>query len=187
MDLHLLASILLLVVFAFYLSSIFTVFVYHEQQNESGFTLLKAGSLATWIVLPIDLYRTDDGPYAYYIVWLLLCLGLYVWSAATVWRTKLTIAFSVDSPRFLMASGPYAFVRHPFYLSYLATYIGTAAVTRKIPSALAATVMIAIYVTAAFLEERKFLASEEFAEKYRAYKKRVGMFLPKIRIPSAAK
>jgi protein-S-isoprenylcysteine O-methyltransferase Ste14 len=66
--------------------------------------------------------------------------------------------------------GPYRFVRHPFYCSYLLTW----AEFRLLPTV---TIMLIIYTRAAKLEEEKFTRSS-LAETYKSCRTRTGLFLP---------
>lgn len=91
--------------------------------------------------------------------------------------SKLSLAFSGDVPTDLNRSGPYRFIRHPFYTSYTLTWLA-AAVASAHPAAFAALfIMAAFYLSAARREEKKFLRSP-LAESYRRYRKSTGMFFP---------
>ena len=93
-------------------------------------------------------------------------------------RTRLQRSF-VDHPLpdRLITHGPYRFVRHPFYLSYIIGAIAPAVAVPQ-PLVIAVTVlMIVLVVAAAFREERVWLSSPR-AEAYQDYRRRTGMFLP---------
>src|SRR5689334_9556331 len=51
-----------------------------------------------------------------------LSVALFWWSIATNKNRPLSAAFSPDIPAHLVDRGPYRFVRHPFYASYLLTW-----------------------------------------------------------------
>lgn len=92
-------------------------------------------------------------------------------------RSKLSLAFSDDAPASLNQSGPYRFIRHPFYTAYSLTWLAAAVATAH-PAAFAALVMmVAFYWVAARREEKKFLSSP-LADSYRCYRKSAGMFFP---------
>ena len=44
-------------------------------------------------------------------------VALFWWAVNTTRSRRLTLAFSEDQPTFLHESGPYAWLRHPFYVS----------------------------------------------------------------------
>jgi protein-S-isoprenylcysteine O-methyltransferase Ste14 len=94
--------------------------------------------------------------------------------------TPPTLAFDSDAPFFLLAEGPYRYVRHPFYLAYVLFWTGTAVATPGLAGWLAPVVMTALYAEAATREERKF-ANSEMAATYAAYQAQAGMFWPRAR------
>lgn len=93
-------------------------------------------------------------------------------------RTRLQRAFMDHPlPDRLITDGPYRLVRHPFYLGYIVGALAPAIAIDNIVMVLISVAMIAITVTAAFREERVWLASPR-ADAYRDYQRRTGMFLP---------
>ena len=109
-----------------------------------------------------------------------LALLLFVWTIKASRQTPPTLAFDTDQPSFLLEHGPYRYVRHPFYLSYLLFWTGTAVASPGLLPWLAPLVMLVLYWNAARREELKF-ANSDFAGAYAAYRKNAGMFLPNPR------
>jgi protein-S-isoprenylcysteine O-methyltransferase Ste14 len=109
-----------------------------------------------------------------------LSLLIFWWSIRATRSRPLTLAFAPDIPGFLQHQGPYRYVRHPFYLSYLLFWIGTAAASVAPWHWAMPVVMGVLYAVAARREERKFDASE-LAAAYQAYRQRTGMLLPRFR------
>lgn len=119
----------------------------------------------------------------------LLALGLYLFVAARreVERATsgegLSIAFSADLPTRLLRGGVYAWIRHPFYAAYLATWLaGVVAANSWVDVVLTASgtgVMAAMYVHAARQEEAKF-ARTPLGADYADYRRVAGMFLPRL-------
>lgn len=116
----------------------------------------------------------------------LLGLGLYLlscwlfWSCIRANRQKpLSLAFNSDQPEHLTAHGPYRWVRHPFYSSYLAAWLAGATASGQWWLLLSVAIMTAIYYFAARMEERKFLSSPLAAE-YQKYRAQTGMFFPRL-------
>jgi len=103
--------------------------------------------------------------------------GLFLWGLRTVRQHRLTAAFSDDVPQELITTGPFRFVRNPFYLSYLLAYCHAVCASQSWLAAIPLAIMAAIYATAARFEERKFLRSE-LAGAYQKYARRTGRFLP---------
>ena len=45
----------------------------------------------------------------------LASVALFWWAVITTRRLRLSLAFSSDDPKYLLRTGPYRFIRHPFY------------------------------------------------------------------------
>lgn len=106
-----------------------------------------------------------------------LALAVFWWALLSNRRIPLSGAYSPDLPAHLNQDGPYRYVRHPFYCSYLTTWIAGFVATAAwwlLPTII---LMIAIYIHAARTEEAKF-ESSRFAEMYAAYRRRTGLFVP---------
>jgi protein-S-isoprenylcysteine O-methyltransferase Ste14 len=106
-------------------------------------------------------------------------LALFAWTVESTRRTPPTLAFDDDKPSFLLHQGPYRYVRHPFYLSYLMYWVGTAIAFDGALSWVIPVSLIAVYTQAATREEQKF-AQSELAKAYECYRARAGMFLPRL-------
>jgi protein-S-isoprenylcysteine O-methyltransferase Ste14 len=110
---------------------------------------------------------------------LLMGLGLF-W--ATVQASSgdcLDWAFTARLPSTFLTTGPYRYVRHPFYEAYIGGWIGGALGSRSWWARVPVFSMGAVYVIAARSEELRFMVSD-FRYDYHAYKHRTGAFLPKI-------
>lgn len=108
-----------------------------------------------------------------------LSMSLFAWTVRATRKTPPTMAFDTDEPFFLLNHGPYRYVRHPFYVSYLLFWIGTALATPSLLSWAAPLVMLLVYWNAARREERKF-ANSNLAAAYQTYRARAGMFIPRL-------
>jgi protein-S-isoprenylcysteine O-methyltransferase Ste14 len=111
-------------------------------------------------------------------------LALFAWTIKATRRTPPTLAFDTDEPSFLLRHGPYQYVRHPFYLSYLMFWTGTAVAFTGLLPWLAPAVMLAVYRIAAGREEQKF-AGSKLGAAYDAYRRQAGMFFPRARLKMA--
>lgn len=111
------------------------------------------------------------------VVLAILSTLLVVWT----WRTH-RIRLSLwhmenDAPESLVTSGPYAWMRHPFYTSFL---FGTLAAACHAPHlGLAATFVYAFVILdrTAAREERR-LAKSQFGAQYTAYMRSTPRFMP---------
>ncbi len=113
-------------------------------------------------------------------------LAMLVFSFIMFWITiresrnaRLLAAFDEKMPHGLLKSGPYAWVRHPFYTSYLIQWFGWAIACWNIWGLVPVIGMTATYLAAANDEEKKF-AKSDMAAEYAEYKKGTGRFFPKF-------
>lgn len=104
-------------------------------------------------------------------------VALFRWTVAVNRARPLTLAFSPDQPSFVQRAGPYAHVRHPFYLSYVVFWAGTALASARLAHWLAPAILALLYYRAASAEEAKF-ARSSLASEYSAYQATTGMVLP---------
>jgi protein-S-isoprenylcysteine O-methyltransferase Ste14 len=112
--------------------------------------------------------------------------GIAMYVAATLlFLSALEAARRVPLPRTLVAepmpkavitSGPFALVRHPFYISYALAWLAAPVATHGPLIALTALVAIAVYAFAARREEEQL--EQRFGDSYRNYKRGTGMVLP---------
>jgi len=110
---------------------------------------------------------------------LTVALALFEWARRTVRGMYFSWVFSTDTPTFLCHVGPFAYVRNPFYTSYLLTMGSTLVLVPTVFRALVFLGMVIYFVAAARHEERKF-ARSGLAAEYGRYRERTGRFLPKI-------
>jgi protein-S-isoprenylcysteine O-methyltransferase Ste14 len=76
-------------------------------------------------------------------------------------------------------SGPYQYVRHPFYFSYMLASLGVAVAFPSLTISGVCALNIGLFVYMALDDERVLLGSPLGAD-YESYKMRVGMFLPRF-------
>jgi protein-S-isoprenylcysteine O-methyltransferase Ste14 len=105
---------------------------------------------------------------------------LLFWSALhSNRRVPLAFAFSGNAPAHLVTRGPYRWIRHPFYASYLLFWLagplGTGQAVLWIPF----SVMLGVYWMAARSEENTFGAGA-LGQQYAEYCRRTGRFLPRV-------
>jgi protein-S-isoprenylcysteine O-methyltransferase Ste14 len=104
---------------------------------------------------------------------------LFVWTWRSNRNQSFDFAFSQRPPSFISKAGPYRWIRHPFYSSYCAFWLGSILATKNIFVLGSGCLLIALYVTAARREERIFRGSS-LSMEYEEYAKRTGMLFPKI-------
>lgn len=105
--------------------------------------------------------------------------ALFVAAIQASREARLHFAFTPENPHGLVETGPYRFVRHPFYVSYIIFWAGWALATWSVWSLISVAILIALYVIAARNEEQKF-ARTALAAQYAAYSRRTGFFWPRL-------
>jgi protein-S-isoprenylcysteine O-methyltransferase Ste14 len=144
--------------------------------------LLLSVVVITAALLFLLLLWTGEQPLLAQVVGVLIelaSLGLF-WAAIRASRqARLRLAFDPGNPRSFVAEGPYKYIRHPFYTSYLIFWSGWAIAAWSPWTLIPLAIMVGIYVGAARDEERKF-AETSMAADYAAYKARTGQFLPRL-------
>jgi len=106
-------------------------------------------------------------------------IALYEWARHTIWNRGFHIAWTGEVPDALCEKGPYRFIRHPLYTSYGLAF---AAQLVALPSLWTIAIFLfnaGLYTHAAFDDERS-LARSALAGDYAGYKRRTGMFLPRL-------
>ena len=106
--------------------------------------------------------------------------------SGAVLRTRRTVVdrnffagLSGEAPGALCDSGPYRYVRHPFYLSYMVAFLGVALAFSSLIVIGVCLLNIGLFVDMALDDERVLLTSAMGAD-YQLYKMKVGMFLPRL-------
>lgn len=108
-----------------------------------------------------------------------LSSALFVWAVRSSRSARLLFVYDEGQPHQILRQGPYRYLRHPFYTSYVLLWTGWGLATFSplvIPSIL---VLTALYVYAARGEEAKF-ARSEMAEEYSRYRQQTGFFWPRV-------
>lgn len=113
-------------------------------------------------------------------------LAVLLASYALYWLTiressaaNLLSAFDEKNPHGLLKTGPYGYVRHPFYTSYLLLWGGWAVAAWSIWAIVPVAGMAATYWAASRDEEGKF-STTTMADDYAEYRKSTGRFFPKL-------
>jgi len=118
--------------------------------------------------------------------WAAAAIVMYV-AAALLFLSALESARRVPLPRTLVddqmpkaliTDGPFALVRHPFYISYALAWLAAPVATHGPIITLVGVLAVVTYFVAARREERQLEA--HFGDAYRAYRSKVGLLLPSI-------
>ena len=137
--------------------------------------------LSFWAVLASTV-RAPLAPVPLVILGLLLqavALGLFEWAVRSIRGRSFSLAGCDDVPTFVHADGPYAYIRNPFYTSYLLSTWAAVCIWPTPAGLLVAAAMVVYYNWLAAFEERKFDTSAVRAE-YQRYKPSAGRLLPRF-------
>jgi protein-S-isoprenylcysteine O-methyltransferase Ste14 len=102
-----------------------------------------------------------------------------VWAARVLGRYMSVDGLTVDHQ--LVTSGPYRYVRHPVYASFTAIAAGTSLVFRSYLLVGVAVGWVAASMWWVAAEEKLLASPQGFGDDYRAYARRTGRFLPRLR------
>lgn len=143
--------------------------------------LLYDATVATQVVTTLVFMLTESGKslplVAASICLYSLSLLLFWWSIFTA--KNLDFAFSNEVGR-IVTTGPFAIVRHPFYVSYILAWLSSTFLFNSLILWITLTYLIAFYFLSARKEEGVILKSV-YSKEYRKYIQNVGMFLPGIK------
>lgn len=112
----------------------------------------------------------------------ILALGavvLYEWTRRTVIDRNFYVGLSGEVPGAVCDTGPYRYVRHPFYSSYMLAFVAVAIAFPSLVVSAVCVLNIGLFVYMALDDERVLLGSA-IAADYQAYRGRVGMFVPRF-------
>ena len=111
----------------------------------------------------------------------LSAIALFGWAVLATRKNRPALAFAGERPAHIFRSGPYAYIRHPFYTSYLLFWLGCAIATSSLTLLLVLLSLAIIYTIAALGEERNFSRSS-IRDEYEAFRKSTGLFWPKLKL-----
>lgn len=108
-----------------------------------------------------------------------ISLTIFWWATKAYGDRRPSIAFSPGAPQDLVTSGPYKFVRHPFYSAYMMFWLAFAVHSWSVLALVPALIMGGIYYKAA-REEEKAIMSSVLRNAYIDYSRSAGMFFPRL-------
>jgi protein-S-isoprenylcysteine O-methyltransferase Ste14 len=108
-----------------------------------------------------------------------LSLALFQWASRSIRGRTFSLAGNTDVPQFVHTAGPYAYIRNPFYASYLLAGVSTVVTWPNLWGGIAVLLSFVYYQWLARFEEGKF-ARSPVAEEYARYKARTGRLLPRL-------
>ncbi len=161
-----------------------------DRREEGLFILLTLRPIALAGMIGVVAYVINPARMAWSSVALPLWLrwfsvGLGVMAAVlliVVFRTlgtNITDTVVTRARHTLVTSGPYWWVRHPFYVAFALAETANSVVTANWFLALTGFLSIGLIVIRTGKEEEKLI--EKFGDEYRSYMERTGRFIPRLR------
>lgn len=156
-------------------------FHFNMPKAPPGVHLISALVLASAAFLTYLVFQVEQPAWASWVglIMLIFSFILFWITIRESKQAKLLAAFDEKMPHGLLKTGPYAYVRHPFYTSYLIQWAGWAIAAWNIWAIVPVVAMTATYYKAATDEENKF-SNTDLAESYAEYKASTGRFFPKL-------
>ncbi len=147
----------------------------------SGVKVISALVIISAVILSYLSFNVEQPPIAQMVgfVFLIVSFILFWITIRESSEAKLLGAFDEKLPHGLLKTGPYAYVRHPFYTSYLILWIGWAIAAWTVWAIIPVVFMTVTYWNAARDEENKF-SKTEMANEYQEFVATTGRFFPKI-------
>lgn len=178
-------NLTLLLVFINFLSYGLSIFVVFRAFSSDGFDpkfyIIKFLSPVFWFYTLWVMYTGNYDTYNLVFTSMINCFAFIVFLLASrsTKKNKFDIIFSKAAPDKVHVEGPYRWVRHPFYTSYILCYLSVVFFTQNLIVALMGLLLVITYIIAAKDEEANLLGSN-FGDKYKEYKSKTGMFFPKL-------
>lgn len=108
-------------------------------------------------------------------------LALFTWAVRATRHAALAVAFAGAQPSKLLVTGPFRYLRHPFYTSYLTFWLATCVATTSSICIGGSAILLICYFTAA-REEGKNISRSRLSAEYATYSSVTGMFFPRLRL-----
>ena len=126
-----------------------------------------------WSSLPLPAWARWVG------VAIVACAGLLLlWTFRNLGK-NLTDTVVTRRDHTLVTSGPYRYVRHPFYVTFVVGILGVSLLMANWFILLAGVLPFGFLLARTRIEERKLV--ERFGDEYRDYMRRVGRFVPRFK------
>ncbi|MEN0000860.1 MAG: isoprenylcysteine carboxylmethyltransferase family protein [Pseudomonadota bacterium] len=172
--------VILLLAISVFSSQVWSTAVHFEMSEmQSGAKIVIAMVIIGLITLCSIVARFEQPPLAQYAgaAMLLGSLAVFWWAIRETRSAKLRAVFTTKNPHTLVQTGPYAYVRHPFYSSYVLFWLGLALGSWSIIGGAFFILLFIIYWRAAADEEQKFLTTD-MADAYRAFADKRARLVP---------
>jgi protein-S-isoprenylcysteine O-methyltransferase Ste14 len=154
--------------------------------SDRGSTLLIGSAFGVGLLLPLIMNAVDLGPFLpidpvegfVALAITILGIGLRVWAARTLGKFYTRTLLTTEEQK-LIATGPYAKIRHPGYLGNILLWCGFGVLSSNLVVALLFPVMfVAAYLYRISVEERMLAGA--LGDDYAEYRKRTYRLVPLV-------
>jgi protein-S-isoprenylcysteine O-methyltransferase Ste14 len=177
---HIFVTFVLALMNVHFLAAGAKTFRYNPATDEGGQQAEVLFTVVLVLIVALGVYyriRVVHGVIAFVLA--VLAVVLYESARRAVRGVGLSVIKSESVAEGVVTRGPYAYIRHPFYTSYL---VGSVAVLVAFPVVFAAVSLIlnVAFFTFAARSEEKSLMESALAPAYAGYRNRTGMFFPRV-------
>ena len=160
-----------------------------DRRQEGWFLLISIRVVGISAMLALILYMIEPSwmawssvPLPAWLRWLGAALGVVI-GALLFWTLhhlgkNLTDTVVTRQQHTLVTTGPYRWVRHPFYVCFGLAIVANSLVSANLFIFAAGVVVFTLLAIRMRKEEAKLL--DRFGEEYRVYRERTGAFLPRF-------
>lgn len=170
-----------LIPFAIFWHAIYWYFEDTGVRSKGLRTLMKINSFA-FLAQTISIVSFAEGTALGYLSAIgafLISLVTFQWTVDSGREANLALAYNPVTSVKVAKKGPYRWIRHPFYATYMLYWSVIPLLTRDWYALLSLALVCGLYIHAARGEEAKLLAGPLSAE-YAEYRSSTGMFFPKL-------
>ena len=154
------------------------LFQVKDKSSRLGRNIISLLGLISIMAQSYSVYFYASNKISIYIASIIFTIAaITFWSAVKItFQKPFDFLLSKNEPQSLITKGPYKYIRHPFYTSYMLAWLAGIIASESIYSLISLS-LIPIYILAAINEELNF-ERNNFSLQYLKYKKNTGMFLP---------
>ena len=144
--------------------------------------LMSMGGLIAYLIDPAWMaWSSVNLPF--WLRWMGVVLGviagfLLTWTFRSI-GTNITDTVVTRKEHYLVTTGPYRWVRHPFYTSSALAILANSIVAANVYLLLSGSLVVVLLVVRTTIEEKNLL--KRFGTQYEDYMNRTGRFLPRLR------
>lgn len=156
-------------------------FHFKSDQQPAKFTLLSVLSAANIFIFGRELWLHPKHPayLASAVCLFIVAAALFIASIQASRSAQLKLIFDPRKPSFILRTGPYRYIRHPFYSSYILYWLGCAVATLH-PINIAYIVLLVPILVVASRDEEKGFERTALAADYADYRRSAGLLWPRL-------